>query len=120
MERSREDDELGCLGRLVRRLIDGFWWLAVTLRLLLHLGWLRLNSWAVRAFVGTRLTSSLGDTPVVRKVLILGDGNAEGVGDWVTMGSTGGVQRRLARLLREEERVREDWCHATTPAPTLC
>lgn len=75
--------------------------LAVTVRLYLHLLWINVNREATTMMFPPRPKGRL-----FRKVLIMGDGLASGVGDWVTMGSAAGPAKELQRLLNADPKVR--------------
>mmetsp|Transcript_4962 Transcript_4962/g.16658 ORF Transcript_4962/g.16658 Transcript_4962/m.16658 type:complete len:286 (+) Transcript_4962:151-1008(+) len=50
------------------------------------------------------------ETPRSHKVVVVGDGLAEGLGDWVTLlSSVGGISTRLEALLRRDPQVRTRW-----------
>lgn len=70
-----------------------FVWLAVTVRLYSHLAWLRLNKSIAQCLQrSARFQHS---------VLVVGDGFAEGVGDWVVCGARGGLAGRLQRVINK-------------------
>jgi hypothetical protein len=75
-----------------------FFLLFITLRRALSVWWIRANRW-----LG-------GDPPPsssnVHKVVIVGDGFAEGAGDWVVMGGPAGPARHLLRWV---EGIRQRW-----------
>lgn len=63
--------------------------LLVSVRTALHLPWLRFNRW-LHAVCRALLRKS--EVPRRRvRVLLVGDGLAEGVGDWVTVGHRGAI-----------------------------
>ena len=80
--------------------VDSIVRLAVTLRLYLHLLWLAANREARTSLLPPRKRGRL-----FKKVLLLGDGNTFGVGDWVTMGSAAGPARELQRLVDADDKV---------------
>eukprot|EP00752_Nemacystus_decipiens_P010691 g9522.t1 len=76
----------------------------VALRRALTVAWIRINKfltnpdWLIR--------------PVTRyrhKVVIIGDGFAEGLGDWVVMGGMAGVTRMLEKHAGSDDKVRTFW-----------
>lgn len=82
-------------------------WLLVTLRLMLHVPWLRLNRFLVEMVEALQALGK-GKKAVVQQrptLLIVGDGLAEGVGDWVTLGQLAGLQRRLAAHIAADDKV---------------
>ncbi|KNC50892.1 uncharacterized protein AMSG_07127 [Thecamonas trahens ATCC 50062] len=82
----------------------------VTIREPLALAWLRLN---VLLFQNVGLARRLArpeESPLPpRCVVVVGDGNAEGFGDWITFGTVGGIAPRLEGLLHADRRVRQRW-----------
>eukprot|EP00904_Undaria_pinnatifida_P003377 jgi/Undpi1/1303/HiC_scaffold_11.g04695.m1 len=76
----------------------------VALRRALTVAWIRLNKflsssdWMVRPVTTYR-----------HKVVLIGDGFAEGLGDWVVMGGMAGVARQLERQAGTDEKVRMFW-----------
>lgn len=75
--------------------------LLVTVRLwIFHLPWIRFNRWLADVILRPRQA-----TPR-HKLLIVGDGFAEGVGDWVTMLAYSGIQRTVMPRLQQEPNVR--------------
>lgn len=81
-------------------MVDAIVWVAVTVRLYLHLLWLAVNREARTSLLPPRKVGRL-----YKKVLLLGDGNVFGVGDWVTMGSAAGPVRELQRLVDGDDKV---------------
>ncbi|CAM9567661.1 unnamed protein product [Ectocarpus sp. 12 AP-2014] len=85
-----------------------FWlltsYLLVALRRALTVTWIRINKflmkpdWVIRPVADFR-----------HKVVLIGDGFAEGVGDWVVMGGTAGVTRMLEKEAGSDEKVRTCW-----------
>lgn len=65
--------------------------------------WVRLNKWLVTP---GRLEKV---TPLRHKLLVLGDGYAEGLGDWVMLFQSAGLTGRLQRLVAREPRLRQHW-----------
>lgn len=104
------------VARFLVACVDTFWWLVVTVRLYLHVTWLRLNALSARG-----LSPPSPTTATRRKIVILGDGHAEGVGDWVTCGRIGGLEARLMARIRGDDRVScaEDG-NRWPCAPALC
>lgn len=103
----------GWLDVLVGAVTFGLQWLAVTARLMPHVVWIRANAAVARLLRGVRPVSRVGDSGGLRrKVLVVGDGNVEGVGDWVIMGQVGGLERRLEAAIAQCERVRQhNWIY---------
>jgi len=75
----------------------------IVIRRWLALLWLRLN----RSLVQPGRLEAAG--PLRHKLLVIGDGYAEGLGDWVQMGSNAGLVRRLQACVAKEERIRQFW-----------
>ena len=72
--------------------------------LALHLLWLNFH---IR-LVGQLITNFIYGpwSPTNRKVVIIGDDLALGVGDWVMLGRTPGIQGRLNKVLNKDEASR--------------
>ncbi|CAM9781876.1 unnamed protein product [Scytosiphon promiscuus] len=85
-----------------------FWvltsFLLVVLRRALTVAWIRLNKFLSSADWLIRPVSDFR-----HKVVLIGDGFAEGVGDWVVMGGTAGVTRMLEREAGLDDKVRTSW-----------
>ncbi|CAM9467834.1 unnamed protein product [Pylaiella littoralis] len=88
--------------------IREFWLLTsfflVALRRALTVAWIRMNKfltspdWLIRPVSDFR-----------HKVVLIGDGFAEGLGDWVVMGGMAGVTRVLEKQAGSDEKVRTFW-----------
>lgn len=62
-------------------------------RLQVHMLWLRLNKWLYFA--------ALSPAKNARYIAVVGDGVAEGVGDWITLGHNPGLAGHLQSLIRK-------------------
>jgi len=71
---------------------------------IVHLWWIRLCVSLMQPFWYHRKTGK-----TYHKIVVIGDGIAEGVGDYVVMGNNSGVARRLQDLLQVDARVRHQW-----------
>mmetsp|Transcript_36448 Transcript_36448/g.114259 ORF Transcript_36448/g.114259 Transcript_36448/m.114259 type:complete len:270 (-) Transcript_36448:271-1080(-) len=78
-------------------------YLWVLVRRWIALAWVRFNRYLVQP---SRLEKA---TPFRHKLIVIGDGYAEGLGDWVQMGSNGGIVRRLQNLAGKDDRIRQYW-----------
>merc|ERR1719261_1007652 len=76
----------------------------VTVRRWLHIAWIRFN----RASAQPRWLTP-ARKPGVRKLLIIGDGFAEGLGDYVTLGTIAGMAPHLATSIRQEAKIKMRW-----------
>lgn len=76
------------LERLQPFLVFAWYWV----QLKLHLAWLRLCKWVYNA--------TLTPPPQTRFIAVIGDGVAEGVGDWVTLGSNPGLAGHIQATIR--------------------
>jgi hypothetical protein len=77
-------------------------WLGVTLRLYLGIPWMRFNAWIGRSLF------RISKRPM-HSVLVVGDGFAEGAGDWTTLGSLSGLAGHLSDAMARSTRVRHRW-----------
>lgn len=81
-------------------MLDLLIWLAVTLRLVFHLLWIRLNNLLARYLYAEQREESCHHT-----ITVIGDGFVEGVGDWVTCFKQAGIAARLQRLIQQNQNV---------------
>ena len=104
---------------------DTLVWLAVAVRLLSHRLWIWGNRSIHNATTGTLpvkgLSHKVSPQPVIHsaglgshneccndqiQVLVLGDGFAAGIGDWVMMTQPAGLERYLQQLFNQDDNVR--------------
>lgn len=76
----------------------------VEVRRLLHLAWIRFNCMSAQP---RWLTSAR--KPQSRKLLIIGDGFAEGLGDYVVLGQVPGMATHLQSSIRQDARIKMQW-----------
>ena len=82
----------------------------VSVREPLALLWLRTNVYFFQTVsLRGRLATPQGSPLPTRKVVVVGDGMAEGFGDWITLGRIGGVATRLEGRIHNDPRVRQAW-----------
>jgi len=70
-----------------------------------HLLWIRVHNFLGPYFDFAFTRVSRSD----HKIVVVGDGFAQGFGDWVVMGSKPGVCGRLEDIIRKNARVRKKW-----------
>ncbi|CAM9792487.1 unnamed protein product [Chrysoparadoxa australica] len=75
-------------------------YLLVAVRRILTVAWIRFNKF---------LTTPPAASKSLAKVAVIGDGYAEGLGDWVVMGAQAGPARFIDQLIRESSNVRTPW-----------
>ena len=73
-------------------------WLAVTIRLYVHVSWLRFNKSLATCW------RHYTQKAAPHKILVVGDGFAEGIGDWVVVGSRAGLASRLEKVVNAKVR----------------
>jgi len=77
-------------------------WVAITLRLYLGIPWLYLNKLLAMPL------KVLQKRPL-HSVFVVGDGFAEGVGDWTIIGSASGLENHLDAAMERTAGVRHPW-----------
>ena len=85
---------------LYSRLYSWFFYYYTLACTLLSLAWLRINAQLGRG-EGNRSSRS--------SVLIIGDGFAEGFGDWIVCGRRAGMSRFLEKMLNADADVKSNW-----------
>lgn len=76
----------------------------VTVRRWLHMAWIRFNCASAQP---RWLTSAR--KPQSRKLLIVGDGFAEGLGDYVVLGQIPGMAPHLQASIRQDAKIKMQW-----------
>ncbi|KAA0145778.1 hypothetical protein FNF29_08398 [Cafeteria roenbergensis] len=77
-------------------------WLAVTLRLYIGVPWLYLNKWLAAPL------RIINHKPMHR-IAVIGDGFAEGVGDWTTVMVKSGLAHHLDKAIEARGAARHPW-----------
>jgi hypothetical protein len=77
-------------------------WVALTVRLYIAVPWLYLNQWL------SQMLQAFTVKPM-HHVLVVGDGLAEGVGDWTTAFMASGLSKHLSSALSRATSVRHRW-----------
>ncbi|CAN0109357.1 unnamed protein product, partial [Heterosigma akashiwo] len=80
------------------------YYIYVAVRRILHITLIRINKWIVQS---DRLF--LSKQPGFHKILLVGDGFAEGLGDYVTIGTHSGVSHHMIKNIHEDKFVRQRW-----------
>ncbi|CAN0060207.1 unnamed protein product, partial [Heterosigma akashiwo] len=80
------------------------YYIYVAVRRILHITLIRINKWIVQS---DRLF--LSKQPGFHKILLVGDGFAEGLGDYVTIGTHSGISHHMIKNIHEDKFVRQRW-----------